>query len=304
MYILCGLTLSAQINNASNNMNGFDLSNITIPKGEVYHGGPAKDGIPAIDNPKFVEASTVQFLENNDEVLAIYLNGLAKAYPINILNYHEVVNDTFKEQSVIITYCPLCGSGVAFFGRIDNTEFTFGVSGLLYNSDVLLYDRQTESLWSQLIGKAVSGISVGKEFELIAMERITWFDWKSRYPNSLVLNTKTGFDRDYSRSPYAGYEKSERLYFPVKNENSTLPKKEKVLGITINSVSKAYPFSALRKLNSALKDSVNGKDIIIQYKRDSDSAVIMDENEKVLPATTLFWFAWSAFHPDTLIYKN
>ena len=168
----------------------------------------------------------------------------------------------------------------------------------------MLYDRQTESLWSQLIGKAVSGVSVGKEIELVAMEQTRWFDWKSRYPNSLVLDVNTGFARDYSRSPYIGYANNEQLYFPVNNENSILPKKEKVLGITIGSINKAYPFSVLRKLPSALKDSINGKNIIIQYKQDSDSAVIKDENNKILPATTLFWFAWSAFHPETLIYKN
>lgn len=292
-----------EIDKIEQNMNGFDISNITIPISEVHQGGPPKDGIPAIDNPKFVDANQANYLANDDEVLAIYYNGIAKAYPIRILNYHEVVNDEFNEQVVIVTFCPLCGSGVAFLGSIDGAEFTFGVSGLLYNSDVLLYDRQTESLWSQLLGKAVSGPSVGKEIDLIAMEQTTWGNWKLRYPNSLVLDVNTGFERDYSRLPYAGYENNEQLYFPVNNENEILPKKEKVLGITINGVHKAYPFSILKKSNAELKDLVNNTNITISYNKESDSAIIKDEKGKLLPAITLFWFAWFAFHPDTLIYK-
>lgn len=285
-------------------MNGFDISNITIPSNEVHQGGPPKDGIPAIDSPKFVNIDKADFLNDNDEVLAISMNGVAKAYPIRIMNYHEIVNDVFGDKSVIVTFCPLCGSGVAFLGSIGGKNHTFGVSGLLYNSDVLLYDRQTQSLWSQLIGKAVSGPSVGKGIELVAMEQTTWADWKSRYPKSLVLDINTGFSRDYTRLPYAGYESTEQLYFPVNNENASFSKKEKVLGVTINGIHKAYPFSVLKKTNGKIEDTIGTTKVIVTYNKDSDSANMHDENGKLLTATTLFWFAWNAFHPDTLIYSN
>ncbi len=292
-----------QTNKIKQMINGFDISNITIPSNEVHQGGPSKDGIPAIDHPKFIDADQAHFLTDNDEILAIYSNGIAKAYPLRILNYHEVVNDLFKEQSVIVTFCPLCGSGVAFSGSIDGIDFSFGVSGLLYNSDVLLYDRQTESLWSQLLGKSVSGPSAGKEIELVAMEQTTWADWKLRHPNTLVLDVNTGFDRDYTRLLYDGYKNNEQLYFPVNNKNTILPNKEKVLGLTINGVHKAYPFSVLRNADKELEDTVNNMKVIISYNKEYDSATIIDKNGKLLPATTLFWFAWNAFHPGTLIYK-
>ena len=300
--LIFSLKINAQIN-SKHNMNGFDISNITIASDEIHQGGPPKDGIPAIDKPKFINADQAYFLSDDDEVLAIYINNIAKAYPIRILNYHEVVNDAFKEQSVIITFCPLCGSGVAFFGRIDGVEFTFGVSGLLYNSDVLLYDRQTESLWSQLIGKAVSGPSVEKEIKLVGMEQTNWADWKFRHPSTQVLDVNTGFDRDYTRLPYAGYENQEQLYFPVNNKNAILPNKEKVLGISLDGIHKAYPFTVLKQTNKDIEDSINNTKVIVSYNKESGSATIKDEEGNLLPATTLFWFAWVAFHPDTLIYK-
>ena len=138
-------------------LNGFNLTNLLIPSNEIKHGGPPRDGIPAINQPKYAKADATDFLHDDDYVLGVYQNDIAKAYPIRILNYHEIVNDLFDETAIAITYCPLCGSGVAILADIDGTRFSFGVSGLLYNSDVLLYDRETESLWSQLMGKAVSG---------------------------------------------------------------------------------------------------------------------------------------------------
>ncbi|NIR48043.1 DUF3179 domain-containing protein, partial [candidate division KSB1 bacterium] len=137
--------------------NGFDLSGSLIPPDEILAGGPPRDGIPAIDNPKFVSPSEADFLQPEDRVLGIDRNGVAKAYPIKIVNWHEIINDRFGDEAVVVTYCPLCGSGVAFSAEINAKATTFGVSGLLYNNDVLLYDRRTKSLWSQLMGKAVTG---------------------------------------------------------------------------------------------------------------------------------------------------
>jgi Protein of unknown function (DUF3179) len=204
------------------NRNGFILSDLRIPLDEILAGGPPKDGIPAINDPKFIMANEADFLHDSDEVLAISKNGIVKAYPIRIMNYHEVVNDFFGDDPIIITFCPLCGSGLAFSGNINGENRTFGVSGLLYNSDVLLYDRETESLWSQLMGQAVSGSSVNQNLELVSMEQTTWNNWKKRNPSTLVLSTETGFSRDYNRLPYDGYENNPQLYFPVKNKSNAL----------------------------------------------------------------------------------
>ena len=145
--------------------NGFDLSNASIPIEKILHGGPPRDGIPALDDPKFVNANHADFIQAGDRVLGVARNGIAKAYPINILNWHEIVNDQFGDEGIAVTFCPLCGTGMAFKADIQGKIRDFGVSGLLYNSDVLLYDRDSESLWSQIAREAVSGPLLGTSLE-------------------------------------------------------------------------------------------------------------------------------------------
>lgn len=152
VFCLALLATGAPAALSAQQMNGFDLSGALIPTEQIYYGGPAKDGIPAIDSPKFTPGEFAAFLFDQDPVLGIARGGISRAYPVRILNWHEVVNDRFHDEAVVITFCPLCGTGVAFNARIDGRVLSFGVSDLLYNSDVLLYDRQTQSLWSQLLG--------------------------------------------------------------------------------------------------------------------------------------------------------
>lgn len=287
----------------SQTKNSFDLSNSSIPVEEIKSGGPPKDGIPAIDNPKFLKASETS-LKKQARILGVYENGIAKAYPIAILNYHEIVNDHFGEQAVVITYCPLCGSGIAFDAQINEEVLTFGVSGLLYNSDVLLYDRQTESLWSQLKYEAVTGELKGEILKILNTANTTWKAWKDKHPTTLVLSEDTGFNRDYSRDPYPNYEQNQQLYFPVSNVNDLFEPKERVIGLEINGKSKAYPFSELKKLKGkVLEDSFEGQELKITYNSQAQSAEILDENGKQIPAVTNFWFAWFTFNPETEVYE-
>lgn len=283
---------------------GFDLKNSTIPLAEIKDGGPPKDGIPAIDKPVFLKAARAR-LKEDDRILGVNENGVARAYPINILNYHEIVNDDFNGKPVVVTYCPLCGSGIAFDAVVNGTPLEFGVSGLLYNSDVLLYDRQTESLWSQLEYKAISGPMVGKELSVLPTANTTWKNWRDKHPKTQVLSENTGFKRDYSRNPYPGYEASSTLFFPVSSQNEEFHPKEMIIGITIDGTSKAYPFSELEKTGKkSIKDQFNGKTLEIRYNAESKSAEILDAEGKILPAITNFWFAWFAFNPDTEIFRT
>ena len=149
----------------------------------------------------------------------------ARAYPIKILNWHEIVNDEMGGLKFVVTFCPLCGSGVVFRSAIDGNDLQFGVSGLLYNSDVLLYDRATESLWSQLLRKAVSGPYKGTALQTLPVHHTIWGDWQKRHPQSEVLTPQTGYSRDYEGNPYAGYEDEEHIYFPSeKNQPLIIPK--------------------------------------------------------------------------------
>ena len=284
--------------------NGFDLAGALVPAEEILQGGPPKDGIPAIDRPTFVGARDATDLRPDDMVLAIERNGIAKAYPIRILNWHEVVNDRFGADDIVITFCPLCGSGVAFESRAGGRALRFGVSGLLYNSDVLLYDRETQSLWSQIRAQSVAGPLKGGRLAAIPVLHTTWADWRARHRDTLVLSRKTGFSRDYEADPYAGYEKSAELMFPVRFRAEGYHPKERVLGLVLDGKAKAYPFVELAKGTGDIADTVAGRAVRIRYSREHRSAEAFDAKGKRLVATTLFWFAWAAFHPETELYRG
>ena len=283
--------------------NGFDLSNSVIPVSEIKQGGPPRDGIPSIDEPVFVGAGQTE-LGDSSRILGVSHEGISKAYPINILNYHEVVNDNFKGIPVVITYCPLCGSGLAFSAEIEGKIYEFGVSGLLYNSDVLLYDRQTASLWSQLQSRAISGPMVGEKLRFLPTANTTWGQWKKQHPKTLVLSEKTGFSRNYAIDPYPGYLESRSIFFPVSSQSDLYHPKENIIGVEINGKFKAYPFSELKRTEKdEIKDSFQNEDLVIKYDPESNTAEILDELGKPIPAVTSFWFAWFAFHPETEIFK-
>lgn len=299
-----GLIATAYVSFASPH-NGFDLSNTLIDADKILSGGPAKDGIPAIDKPIFMPVAVASHLKPDDRILGIKINGVSKAYPIAILNWHELVNDEVAGQRFIISYCPLCGTGVAFSSRVKDSDLNFGVSGLLYNSDVLLYDRQTESLWSQILGKAVSGDFIGQKLIKLPLTHTSWSDWKASHPQSQVLTEQTGHSRDYRRNPYSGYEKSRALYFQVTDKAPDwFHPKERVLGLEVDDRFKAYPFSEIDKAGkTSLDDRFAGQNIKIHWDKNNQSASLSDASGKQIAAIEGFWFAWFAFHPNTEVFR-
>jgi len=291
-------------NSYSASKNGFDLEGALIPVNEIHSGGPPRDGIPAINQPVFESAEEAGWLRDKDRVLALVVDGQAKAYPIGILNWHEIVNDKVGDQHFVVTYCPLCGTGIVFAANIADTALQFGVSGLLYDSDVLLYDRNTESLWSQLMGKAISGKLKGTKLPQLPASHTTWKDWRQKHPDTMVLSRDTGFKRNYRKSPYSGYEKTRRLYFDVSNKApADYHPKERVIGLEVDGVFKAYPHEELSKnAKSDFSDTVAGKKVNIQWNEEAQSGGITDENGETFPTVSSFWFAWFTFHPDTEIF--
>lgn len=289
--------------NAAGTYNGFDVSNALVPVSEIYHGGPPRDGIPAIDEPVFIAAVQADFLTGKDRVLGVDRQGVQRAYPIRIMNYHEIVNDRFGEEPVLITYCPLCGTGMAFSAGLKDRARKFGVSGLLYNSDMLLYDRETESLWSQIKKQAVSGPLRGTRLQQIVMSHTTWNDWLQRYPDSLVLSDQTGYIRDYSRTPYTGYETSIDTYFPVSYSDRRYHPKEYVIGLSLGTVHKAYPFVELARAKGIVRDRVAGRVVTIDFDASNRTGQVLNASGETIPSTIAYWFAWAAFHPGTDLYK-
>lgn len=285
--------------------NGFNLDGSLIPAEKIKRGGPPRDGIRSIDKPVFVDPAGAGFLKDKDRVIGVYYQGVAKAYPIKILNWHEIVNDTFQNTAILISYCPLCNSGMVFSAQSKTLRFTFGVSGLLYNSDVLLYDRQTQSLWSQIMGESISGRLKGVKLVLLPSSHTTWRQWRRQYPNSKVLSTKTGFRINYNKSPYMGYARSNKLMFKVEHKNSAYGNKELVLGLTLGDKHKAYPFSELSKQGkSEFNDDFAGNILHIKWLEDDKTAMIFDSQGEELPTVLAYWFAWYTFFPDTEIFRH
>ena len=297
LFLLTSLfSLSYTTDSFSSQYNGFLIVNPLIPLSEIRHGGPPKDGIPSINNPVFVSASQATYLNDNDRILGIRQGKIFKAYPVRILNWHEIIND----EDTVISYCPLCGTGMAF----ESGGSRFGVSGLLYNSDMLLYDHGTNSLWSQIIARAISGEKKGQYLKMLPLEHTSWADWRDRHPDTQVLSDKTGYSRNYSRSPYGNYATSESLYFPVIKQDQRYHPKEQVIGLKIGQKYKAYPFTELAKTNKlTIQDTVNGTTVIIQFNAQHRSGNVFYSSGKEIPTVTSYWFAWYAFHPDTEVYQ-
>lgn len=308
MFIAFRMIIAPELLNASSS-NGFDLSDSEIPARKIKQGGPPRDGIPAINSPRFIPASeAATFMHEDDRVIGLDINGLARAYPVKILNYHEIVNDKINGQGILISYCPLCGTAMAFDSNVAGRDLKFGVSGLLYNSDVLMYDQQTESLWSQILGRAISGPARGTRLQSIPVVHTNWRGWLQTHPQSSVLSTQTGYTRDYSENPYARYNKSKRLWFPVTHRDKRYSRKEWVIGLEMNGVTRVWPFSELDRIweqvpqKEYVDDSINGQPVRIHYQPHNRSAWITTGSGQVLNGISAFWFAWIAFHPDSEVF--
>ncbi len=241
---------------------------------------------------------------DEDRVLDMKKGNETKVYPIKILNWHEIVNDTVKGEPIVVTYCPLCGTGIGFIGMVNGEKVTFGVSRLLYQSDLLMYDHQTESLWSQIAMEAVAGPMTGDTLHHLFLEHTTWGDWKKNHPQSLVLSDKTWYHRDYDRDPYLGYAQRADLMFSTRKSDGRFHPKEWVVGVELEGVFKAYPFSELKKQKSSLKDNVNGYNVVVQYNHKAQSAVVVNTKGNLIPSVMAYWFAWYAFHSDTLVFHG
>lgn len=282
--------------------NGFDLSVLAIDRDEILAGGPPRDGIPSIDRPKFIAAKKVDYLHDDDLVIGLVRGGIARAYPARILVWHEIVNDVIGGDAVAVTYCPLCGTAMVFARKINGKVVTFGVSGLLYRSDVLMYDRESESLWSQLAMKAVSGPAIDTKLVWLPSEHLTWKAWREKYPHGEVLSTDTGYKRNYQGEAYAAYFASEETMFPVPHTRKELSNKAWVVGILIDGKAKAYPISDL-PAGRAIEDRLGSQQLLVRYDTDKRYPQITDRKGKPIPSVMVFWFAWQAFYPNTDLWR-
>ena len=333
-----------------------DESKRLVPLDEIISGGPPPDGIPAIDRPAFVAPQQVTWLKPKEPVLALEIGGDARAYPLQILMWHEIVNDTVGGKPVVVTYCPLCNSGLVYERVIDGVTFDFGTSGKLYKSDLVMYDRQSHSLWTQMEGRAIVGQRVGARLTLVPANTIAFDDWRIAHLRGRVLSRETGHQRDYGANPYRSYDQPHlRPFLFTDRPDSRRPPKERVVGIEIRGMAKAYPWSLLARPR-AIHDAVAGESLVILYRPGALSALDdarIDRSRAIgatgvfsrivegktltfepggtgfqgretgttwdllghagsgplagrclraIPHVDAFWFAWAAFHPETLLH--
>lgn len=281
-----------------------DFIGAKIQKEDLLQGCFGKDCIPSIDNPIFEAAIQAdKWLQPNDRVFAINYGGILKAYPQRIMNWHEIVNDEINGAPVAVTFCPLCGSALAFERTVDGIITEFGVSGMLHNSDLVMYDRYEGNLWQQITGEAIVGFAARRNEKLkqVPIVTTTWKEWKKKHPETEVLSLDTGFTRDYNNYPYGTYEENEELLFGVKELDKSLHIKAVVYGLEINGKSKAYPENIFEE-TSVLTDTIG--DLPVRLERDDSGKITvtnLETGEQIIPIR-LFWFAWAAFHPDTELY--
>ncbi|MEK7614008.1 MAG: DUF3179 domain-containing protein [Patescibacteria group bacterium] len=275
----------------------------SIPLNEILSGGPGKDGIPAINNPKFISAGEATFLADADPGIGLTVGGESRFYPYRILVWHEIVNDTIAGEPVLVTYCPLCATGIVFERKVDDEVQEFGVSGRLWQSNLLMYNRakseKEESLWSQVLGEAVVGTHTGERLPIVRSDVVRWSDWKKAHPDTRVLSEDTGSARSYGRDPYGDYYSSESVSFGATFTDTRLHPKALVHGIEIEGQYKSYHDDALELTTS---DVFAGKNIIVTKNASGEIAFTADGEP--LASIPGFWFSWLAVHPETELYQR
>lgn len=268
----------------------------------IMSGGPPKDGIPSIDQPIFVSLEEAdEWIADNELVLALIYKGITRVYPLQILVWHEIVNDIVAGDPVLITYCPLCGSGIAYERRIDGEAVEFGTSGKLYNSNLVMYDRETDTYWSQIDGLAIVGELTGQELTAISLDTVVWRDWKDAHPESEILSQDTGFDRDYGRDPYGNYYEDSFIWFPVKGKDDRIHPKTVVFGIEVDGAYAAYREEDLIEVGT-IEDRIHGVRIRVSLDAAGIVSIVNLDTDESIVKERDFWFAWYAFHPDTQLY--
>jgi hypothetical protein len=318
-----------------------DFTKHSVPLWEISSGGPPRDGIPPIDRPTFETVGQAQsWLEPQEPVIHVAIGSDVRAYPLQILTWHEIVNDKVGDVPVAITFCPLCNTAIAFDRRLEGRTLDFGTSGNLRHSDLVMWDRQTESWWQQITGEAIVGELTGRQLQMIPATIVAWEAFAGQFPDGRVLSRETGFDRNYGDNPYVGYDRVDTPPFLFDGEvDGRLPPKERVVTISLGGEDVAIPFSTLaarRVTASALdqaeiaasrdvgasgvfKPEVDG--LRLTFAWDDDAFVDRETGScwSVLGQATAgplqgkhltsvvhanhFWFAWAVFKPGTRIVR-
>lgn len=342
LILSCSESDGNDINPSQNYGNtGGNNNTWLIPKEDVKDGGPGKDGIPSVNNPKFITANQATYLQDEDLIIGVYFKGDPIAYPHIVLDWHEVVN----HGSLTVSYCPLTGTAYGWESKAGGNTTTFGVSGLLYNSNLIMYDRSTDSYWSQMRLECVNGELIGEKPALIDVVETDWKTWRELYPNTEVLSLDTGFNRSYGDYPYGNYKTNHDWFiFSASPTSDALPNKDRVYALTDENQSKVFQFSQFVN-GKAVKTNFKNKDYLVvgnsnliygfelsdtlkdldfEYDLNGEEGVFFKDNEgnkwsifgeaisgnrkgqklKGAKSVVSFWFAIAAFYPSFELYES
>jgi len=252
-----------------------DFSIHSVPYSDILSGGPPKDGIPAVDNPKYVSIEEAdEWIRAVEPVLFIEIDGSARAYPLQILTWHEIVNDVLNDVPIIVSFCPLCNTAIVFERTLDGTVYDFGTTGRLRYSNLIMYDRQTESWWQQAVGEAIVGQLTGAQLKFLPASIISWQDYKKQFPDGDVLSRDTGFQKEYGVNPYTGYDDINRPPFLYEGPETpdTLPPVARVIAAELNGEAAAYPYTILKE-EVIINDTLGGIPVLAVWTAGTASAL-------------------------------
>ncbi len=262
-----------------------------IPLEGIQWGGVARDGIPPLENPNVIPGSQAAFLDPEELVFGVEINGETRAYPFRIMNSHEMANDIVGGQHVTLSYCTLCGSGVLYIGEVNGQVETFGTSGFLYQSNKLMYDRTTNTLWQQQTGKPVVGELVGSGIQLdqLPMTVTRWGAWFEEHPGTMVLDLEQGFRRTYhhpddARAIYFEYFNRDELLFPVWDQDTTLDAKTRVIGLRNGNTARAYIAEQAIEAG-VINDEVEGLSVVVIGDEDSQTVRAYRDSDRTFSAS-------------------
>jgi hypothetical protein len=281
-----------------------DFTGAKIKPSDLVNGCPEKDCIPAINAPKFVPADHVEWIATSDVIFVLEYKKTKKIYPQKILNWHEIVNDEVEGIPIVVSFCPLCGTAIAFERIVNGKTTKFGVSGKLHNSDLVMYDKLEGNLWQQLTGEAIVGPAARRNETLTSFPLITttWGEWRDNLSKSYVLSLTTGHERNYEEYPYDDYETNESIFFPVSHLDKSISPKTPVIGVAYKGYSKAFKVSDLKK-NSEIIDSVGGIYIKISRNKNGRVTVVNQASLEKINVYRYFWFAWKTFYPESVLWS-
>lgn len=281
-----------------------DYEGAKIDPTKLLKGCLGRDCIPSIDDPKFEPMQKAdEWLNDEDKVFGLVHKGVERAYPQRILNWHEIVNDKVAGEPVAVTFCPLCGTAVAFIRKVNGEGAEFGVSGYLVESDLVMYDRHEGNLWQQLTLEAIVGPAARRDEELqwVGITTTDWASWKAQHPNTQVLSKPEESMKDYDRYPYGEYEENSEVRFGAEHSDKRLHPKDVVYGVVVNGQAKAYPLAKL-ELQTGFEDVIDDVPVMVQYMEDGTVVVTNRSTGESYHVQRSFWFGWVAFNPGTQLY--